>query len=254
MNIKKIKVLAPLYIKETIKRIDSYALFIINFLKVKRRFKDNGRFEIGWKNLYPCLNDNTGQTLFDRHYVYHTAWAARKVKEINPSKHIDISSSLYFSGIVSAFLPVDTYDYRPAKIELSNLNSKRADLLKLPFKTGSIKSLSCMHVIEHVGLGRYGDPIDPNGDLKAIAELKRVTAQDGSLLFVVPIGFKSKIMFNAHRIYTHSQVLSYFDDFILREFVLIPEKSKDGGLVKNASQKLLKTQNYACGCYWFKKL
>lgn len=253
MNIKNIKALASLYIKEAIKKINSYVLFTIDFHKIKKSFKDNGRFELSWKNLYPCLNDETDQTLFDRHYVYHTAWAARKVKEIKPKKHIDISSSLYFSGIVSAFSPVDTYDYRPAKIELSGLNSKRADLLKLPFKTGSVKSLSCMHVVEHVGLGRYGDPIDPDGDLKAIAELKRVVAPNGSLLFVVPIGFKSKIMYNAHRIYTYSQIMSYFDDFILKEFVLIPEKSEDGGLVKNPSQKLLKRQNYACGCFWFNK-
>ncbi|NDC42314.1 MAG: DUF268 domain-containing protein, partial [Chitinophagia bacterium] len=56
----------------------------------------------------------------------------------------------------------------------------------LPFESDSIPSLSCMHTIEHVGLGRYGDQLDPQGDLKAIAELKRVVQPGGDLLFVTP--------------------------------------------------------------------
>ena len=148
------------------------------------------------------------------------------MNETKPTKHIDISSSLYFSSIVSAFIPIDFYDYRPANINLSNLNSKKGDLLSLPFADNSIQSISCMHTVEHVGLGRYGDPIDPDGDLKAIKESKRVTAKNGSLLFVVPIGGTSKIEFNAHRIYSYNQVISYFEEFELREFSLIPGKWK----------------------------
>ena len=125
-----------------------------------------------------------------------------KVKEIHPAKHTDISSSLYFSGIVSAFVPVDFYDYRPADLHLSDLTSAHADLTKLFFANASIDSLSCMHTVEHIGLGRYGDRIDPSGDLKAINELTRVVAAGGSFLFVVPVG-KPKIEFNAHRIYSY---------------------------------------------------
>src|SRR5436853_180080 len=83
----------------------------------------------------------------------------------------------------SAFIPVEFYDYRPANVQLSNLTAEAADLLALPFAEGSVESLSCMHVVEHIGLGRYGDPLDPNGDLKAIAELRRVLAPAGTLLF-----------------------------------------------------------------------
>lgn len=247
---EKIKIIALLLIN----KMNAYILFPVDFLVFKKNSRNDKRFEMRWKNSYPRMGDRTGQTSFDRHYIYHTAWAARKVKEINPKYHVDISSSLYFSSIVSAFVPMKFYDYRPADLKLSNLSSGHTDLTKLHFKSNSIKSLSCMHTVEHVGLGRYGDPIDPGGDLKAIAELKRVVAPGGSLLFVVPIGFKPKIMFNAHRIYTYSQIRNYFDNFSLKEFVLIPERGEDGGLVKNASQKLLKKQNYACGCFWFEKL
>jgi SAM-dependent methyltransferase len=198
------------------------------------------------------LNEDTEETRYDRHYIYHTAWAARKVKEINPKHHIDISSSLFFTVIVSAFIPVKFYDFRPADIVLSGLESKHADLTNLHFKSNSVKSLSCMHTMEHIGLGRYGDSIDPDGDIKAIGELKRVLAIGGNLLFVVPIG-KPKIAFNAHRIYPKDQVLSYFSGLKLKEFVLIPDNSKDGHLVVNPSVKLLNKQVYGCGCFWFRK-
>ena len=211
------------------------------------------RFKKSIFNFYPQIKDKTIKTGFDRHYVYHTSWAARKVKEISPIKHVDISSSLYFCGIVSAFVPVDFYDYRPADLILSNLQSRAGNLLKLPFETNSVHSISCMHTIEHIGLGRYGDEIDPNADLKAISELVRVTAPKGNILFVTPVGSKAKIEFNAHRIYTLSQILSYFKDCDLKEFSLIPEKDNAGGIIINASELNLKDERYACGCFWFIK-
>lgn len=127
-----------------------------------------------------------------------------------------------------------------------------ADLLALPFEDNSIQSLSCMHVVEHVGLGRYGDSLDPDGDLKAIAELKRVLSVGGSLLFVVPIG-KPKIMFNAHRIHSYEQIVTYFSELQLQEFALVPDNPKDGGLIRNATEEMSNEQTYACGCFWFKK-
>jgi len=136
--------------------------------------KADDRFNLSLKEFYPQVKDKTLTTGFDRHYVYHTGWAARKVKEINPAFHIDISSSLYFTSIVSAFVPVHFYDYRPAELYMSDIESKEGNLHHLPFSDNTVDSISCMHTIEHIGLGRYGDPIDPDGDLKAIKELIRV--------------------------------------------------------------------------------
>jgi SAM-dependent methyltransferase len=234
-------------IKKSIKIAFQPHIFI-DYLKYK---KNNNRFNININisNFYICSKDKTSNTEFNSHYVYHTAWAGRKVKEINPIKHTDISSSLYFSSIVSAFVPIDFYDYRPAELNLSNLKSEHADLTKLQFQDKSIKSLSCMHTVEHIGLGRYGDPIDPNGDLKAISELKRVLATGGSLLFVVPVG-KPKIEFNAHRIYSYEQVEECFKDLKLKEFTLITDK---GNYIENADKDLVKEQKYGCGCFWFIK-
>ena len=210
------------------------------------------RFNLAWEDRHPCLNDNTPSTGFDRHYIYHCAWAAQVLALTRPACHTDISSSLYFCAIASAFVPMRFYDYRPAPLQLSNLSSNTADLLALPFENGSIDSLSCMHVVEHIGLGRYGDSLDPDGDLKALAELKRVLAPGGSLLFVAPLG-SPRIMFNAHRIYSYGQVMEYFAELELRQFALIPDDPRDGGLVYDASEALANRQSYACGCFWLTK-
>ncbi len=135
----------------------------------KKLFQQNGN-KLRWSERHPCLNDWTSTTGFDSHYIYHPAWAARILAVQKPEKHIDISSSLAFISIVSAFIPVDFYDYRQAILQLGNLQSKKGDLLNLPFEDKTVHSLSCMHVVEHIGLERYGDPIDPCGDLKAISE------------------------------------------------------------------------------------
>ena len=210
----------------------------------------NRRFDTFWEERNPWLNDKTTTIGFDRHYVYHTAWATLIVKQINPENHIDISSFVYFPALLSAFIPVTYYDFRKPELELSNVQAGQADLTALPFASNSVYSLSCMHTVEHIGLGRYGDPLDYEGDLKAINELKRVVAAGGHLLFVVPIG-KSKIFFNAHRVYSYSQIIEYFSDMKLVEFTLIKEHS--GGLIQHAAQELADAENYACGCFWFQK-
>ncbi len=227
--------------------------FLLDFIKFKRLAKSGGqRFPLRWRDRLPCLNDNTESTNFDRHYIYHPAWAARILAETKPEMHVDVSSSLHFCSIVSAFVPVKFYDYRPANLQLGNLSSEAADLLALPFADNSVQSLSCMHVVEHIGLGRYGDSMDADGDLKAISELKRVLAERGSLLFVVPVG-KPRVVFNAHRIYSYDQVMSYFRGLELKEFALIPDDARDGGLIYHAASEMADKQNYGCGCFWFTK-
>lgn len=212
------------------------------------------RFAMRWTERWLCLGDATSVTGFDRHYVFHTAWAIRVLAESRPAEHVDISSSLYFVTSASAFVPIRFYDYRPAQLALSGLTCGHADLTRLDFADGSIVSLSCMHVVEHVGLARYGDRLDYDGDLKAVAELCRVVAVGGQLLFVVPIGGESRIQFNAHRIYTYNQVLGMFGNFELVEFALIPDDGSSLGLVRHADAALADAQRYSCGCFWLRKV
>ena len=114
-----------------------------NFIKLNV----SSRFPVDRKLIYPCLNDNTDKTSFDAHYIYHPAWAARIVKKIQPSFHVDISSTLHFCSILSAFVTTKFYDFRPASINLDNLESAKADLTYLFFETDSLESISCMHTI-----------------------------------------------------------------------------------------------------------
>lgn len=225
--------------------------FLLDYWEFRCKSFDK-RFTSKWSDRYPCLDDRTKTTGFDRHYIYHPAWAARILAKTRPAKHVDFSSTLNFATMLSAFIPVDFYDYRPADVRLTDLNSLSADLLNLPFENNSLESISCMHVVEHIGLGRYGDPIDYDGDLKAMRELRRVLKPNGNLLFVVPVG-KPKIMFNAHRIYSYEQVMEYFSELKLESFALIKEGQDEGGLNFSATGVDVAEEQYGCGCFWFVK-
>ena len=228
-----------------------YYTFRRQFAAFRKALQAAGRpWTLNWQDRQAHLLDATAITGFEAHYIYHCAWAARVLAETRPNTHVDISSHLPFATIVSAFLPVQFYDYQPAPLILSGLKTGQADLCALNFADRSIGSLSCMHVVEHIGLGRYGDPLNPNGDLQAIAELKRVLAPGGSLLFVVPIG-KPKIIFNAHRIYSYRQIRDYFAELELKQFALIPDAEKI--IIYDAREELADAQNYGCGCFWFRK-
>lgn len=231
----------------------NYVKYLNDYIKFNRLLSLKTNKTLFWKNRYVCLDDKTSTTSFDTHYVYHTAWAARKLKEIEPKKHIDISSSIYFNAIVSAFVSIDFYDFRPVKINLSGLSPYGGDLFSLPFLDNSISSLSCMHVLEHIGLGRYGDKLDPEGDVQAVTEIKRVLASNGNLLIVVPVG-KATINFNAHRVYGYNEVISLFSELSLKEFTLLTDDITGPDFITNASPELVEKQNYGCGCFWFQKL
>jgi hypothetical protein len=230
-----------------------YIQWLLEFRHFAQRARaTNPQIVLRWRDRHPCLGDKIAQTAFDRHYIYHTAWAARILASTRPALHIDVGSSLYFVSIVSAFVTVDFYDYRPPDLRLDKLACRPGDLTDLPFPSRSVKSLSCMHVLEHIGLGRYGDPLDPTGDVRAMRELQRVVAPGGDLLIVVPVG-KPRICFNAHRIYSHRDVLESFPELQLEQFALVPDYPEEGGLVVAPPASFADRQDYGCGCFWFRR-
>jgi len=201
---------------------------------------------------WPILNEDTATTNFDTHYLYHVAWALRRVVAARPALHVDFGSSVNFCSTISAICETHFYDLRPAEIALEGLTCLAGDLTRLEIESDSLASVSCMHVVEHIGLGRYGDSLDASGDLAAIAELKRVVAPGGSLYFVVPTGIPS-ICFNAHRVYSSDAVRGYFaDTFDLQEFYFIPGPIELPPMLNPDHSETLKYE-YGCGCYLFRK-
>ena len=204
--------------------------------------------------LKPMLFDVKTKEPFDPHYLYHAAWACRILASTKPEIHYDFSSDLRFVTMVSAFIKTVQYNLSIPTIKLSNLEFRSADLTNMSnIKSNSLKSVSCMHVIEHIGLGRYGENINPDGDKKAIKELIRILEPNGDLLFVTPVG-KRKIFFNAHRVYSYDDIINYFKSFSLKEISFIGDNGFYTGLEMFPEIKQMNNSNYGCGCFWFKKL
>lgn len=213
--------------------------------------RENGFMPPSWDERIPCLHDRLNGMAYEPHYTYHCAWACRVIAAKPPQRHIDVSSSLQFVAMLSAWVPVLQVDIRVPKIVLSGLETSSGDLLALPFDTDAVDSLSCLHVIEHIGLGRYGDRISPTGDRLAADELSRVLAVGGRLLIAAPVG-RPRTNFNAHRVYSYSQVLALFPKLSLLEFTLVPDDFEQG-MIADASPSFVDAQEWGCGCFVFTK-
>src|SRR5260370_37119383 len=225
--------------------------FTEQFTQFKEQSSLDGRFEPKQADWFPFLNDDTPETGFDPHYVLHTSWAARALAKTKPKVHMSFGDSLYFVGIASAFTSMTFCDIRESRLPFRDIEEDRADLTNLPPSwTDTFLSNSCMHVLEHIGLGRYGDALDASGDRKAAAEPARVLAPGGHLLMVGPMEDPPRVCFNAHRLYSYSQVMDLFPGLSLQEFTLI---TNEGQFFENADPRLLEGRKYSCGCFRYKK-
>lgn len=147
-------------------------------------------------------------------YFFQDQLVARWVHAQAPRRHVDVGSRLDgFIGSLSVFREVEVIDIRPAPATILGVRFQQLDLMeKLPDAwVGSTDSLSCLHTIEHFGLGRYGDPLDPSGHLKGLAQLKRMVAPGGMFYLSTPIG-PERIEFNAHRVFSPRTLIGWFED------------------------------------------
>jgi hypothetical protein len=219
------------------------------FLMAWRSYAARSDESVRFADLYPCLNDATSHTPFDAHYVFQGAWLARRLEAWRPQLHVDIGSSIQTVSAVSAFVPTLFLDYRPVVASLPNLASVGGTITQLPFADRSVASLSCLHVIEHIGLGRYGDPVDVQGSRKAIGELARVLAVGGRLFLSVPIG-RSRVCFNAHRVFDPREIVSYFAGLRLASFAYVNDA---GALIPEARPEEVPELDYGCGFFEFER-
>jgi SAM-dependent methyltransferase len=226
--------------------IAGYAWFLDDW----RRYKAlPGAERLRFIDSMPQLHDRTATTPFDAHYFFLNGWAMRRIVTLAPKSHVDVGSAVQFPNLLGAVIPTCFVDYRPLPARCEGLDSVAADIGALPFADNSLDSLSCLHVAEHIGLGRYGDPLDPAGTRKAARELVRVLAPGGSLFLGLPVGVE-RTCFNAHRIHAPETIRSYFEDLELMEFSGVHDT---GRFIERARFEDFGGDVYACGMYWFRK-
>ena len=207
---------------------------------------------------YPVLNERYSESgTMKGHYFHQDLLVARKIYENKPLRHIDIGSRIDgFVAHVSAFREIEIFDIRPLVSPIQNIVYKQADLMQLPDNMiECCDSLSSLHAIEHFGLGRYGDPIDIDGHLKALRNLHLMLKPNGKFYFSVPIG-SQRIEFNAHRVFSIKYLLQIFEDkFNIEYFHYVDDK---GDLFENAILTEISISsnfncNYGCGIFELKK-
>jgi predicted SAM-dependent methyltransferase len=159
---------------------------------------------------------------------------------------VDVSSDVRFVVQLTALCPVLWVEYRPVDLGLERLETRQGDVTALPFRERSIPSLSCMHVVEHVGLGRYGDPLAPDGHERACGELARVLAPGGALFLSMPVG-RPRVCFNAHRVLDPASVPGLVPELRLVEFSVVTTAGRFRELVRPEDYR---GEDYACGLYW----
>ena len=207
---------------------------------------------IRFQQLRPMLEDIDRQAgIASGHYFHQDLWAARKIWKERPERHVDVGSRIDgFVAHLLTFMPVEVVDIRPLEAPVDGLSFIRADAQSLTEITNeSIGSLSSLHAVEHFGLGRYGDPIAPNGHFEAMRALARVLQRGGMLYFSVPIG-RERLEFNAHRILAPETIINAFRDLELLSFSAVDD---EGMFIPDSSPSRFTDARFACGLFEFRK-
>lgn len=177
---------------------------------------------------HPCLFDweSTSGTA-SGHYFHQDLLVARRIFEANPALHADVGSRVDgFVAHVASFRPIHVFDIRPIASTIPNVTFVQADMMSpvRPELRGYCESLSCLHALEHFGLGRYGDPVNPRGDALGLENLHAMLRPGGRLYLSVPIG-PQRIEFNAHRIYSVQALLGRLSGrFALDRFSYVDDR------------------------------
>ena len=241
---------APWLPPRTLRALGGYARYFSDLAHFKRA--GGHPYLLDW---YPCLYDRLPATGFDAQYLYQAAWAARKIHEVRPAKHVDVGSELGFVAQLAAFTEIEFIDIRPPAIQLAGFSVRKGSITALPYADASVASLSSMHVIEHIGLGRYGDDIDANGPRRACAEIARVLSTGGRAYVSVPIG-EPKVSFNSHFTFGAAEFATLFSGCTVEGFAYV---DTDGTFHETADYRTVIVKNegasmdFGLGMYVLKK-
>lgn len=236
-------IIDPLHLYAGVK---GYLSYVRDIVRYKMRVP---KAVIRLQDMYPIFSDNLSTTPFDAHYFFQGVWLLDQLNKRKPTTHVDVASKYELSGYISLITRCEFVDIRPIDTKLHNLSVKRGDITHLPYANNSVSSLSSLHVIEHIGLGRYGDEINPEGTSLACKELVRVLKPKGYLYISTPIG-KPRICFNAHRIHNPLDIITFCKGLKLIDFSVVDD---DGRYIQHVKPSDYRDEEYACGMYIFQK-
>lgn len=194
--------------------------FIKQDVELYKNLNCRSNFDIQEQNMWPVISDKYAPAGSVGNYFWQDLWAAKAIIKSEVKKHFDIGSRLdgFIAHLLSAGLDVTMIDIRkfPEGIEqLYTIVDDATSLHQVPDE--SIESMSALCSLEHFGLGRYGDPIDPEACFKCFANIQKKLKKGGRLYISLPIG-KERVEFNAHRVFYASTVLACFNTLHLEEF------------------------------------
>lgn len=209
----------------------------------------------------PCLHDRYEEGgAANSEYFWQDLLVARAVHKAKPVKHVDIGSRVDgFVAHVASFREIEVFDVRPISADVPGVVFRQADLMNsasLPtIEGGYCDSLSCLHAIEHFGLGRYGDPIDPQGYQRGIATMAQLLQPGGVFYLSTPIG-QERVEFNANWVFDPRSIVrcAVAGGMTLQKLTVItaihePKEST----IDNAALASLAQQRYQLGLFIFTK-
>lgn len=234
-----------------------------SFRRLPRFFKDYRQFRKGYDGLIevlPCLHDRydeSGETKDE--YFWQDLIVARMICSKKPEKHVDIGSRIDgFVAHIASFREIEIFDVRPLHARIPGVVARQIDLTMENQKlVNYCDSISCLHALEHFGLGRYGDRIDPRGFEQGFTNISAMLKENGLLYLSVPIGI-DRVVFNANRVCDPSMVLNLAMKNLLQlsKFTVI----ESGGRVikeiipEDSYFQSLSRQPYALGIFVFRKV
>lgn len=222
------------------------------------------RFRCKYKgkvSIMPCLHDKYQEGgLLKNDYFWLDLIVAREIYKANPIKHIDIGSRIDgFVAHVASFREIEVFDIRPISAQVPGVKFIQADLLKFTHNDkvyeNSCDSLSCLHAIEHFGLGRYGDPIAINGWENGILNITKMLRSGGLFYLSAPIG-EERVEFNANYVLNPFALLKYCKSYGLNvEKIMIIDYKNGATEVTEENLKKLdwKKKNDKHGIFIFRK-
>lgn len=244
----------PLRLARSIRGIPAFVADLISF---KKNYK-------GELRVLPCFGDRFAEGGSAKNeYFWQDLLVAKAIFDENPSRHVDIGSRVDgFVAHLACFRVVEVFDIRPLSITIPGVVFKQADLMSVESvdryalgKDGYCDSISCLHALEHFGLGRYGDRINSDGYKLGLQSIAHLLKPLGRCYLSTPIG-RQRVEFNANWVFRPSTVIEQAQEngLILERLTVIGGNGEINDIGPNDQQlTLLGQADYNLGIFIFRK-